>query len=440
MFGIDTILLLIVSIAIFVPAQMLAKKIKLAPPVFYLILGVLFGSGGLALASDSLYLLGNANFFPNLNSYNQFALYLMFMGAGFSITLKRNKNKSENKEEKKGNVTKLSTIPVYFETAALAISLIILSMIPATNIGLTPIEIAVICCSLGMASPANVIPMTMEHIQAGRLGRNGIANDMVLASVLDNSTPLPYFIPILVIALGSTMNIPLNPILLVAVAAVALVLFLVVGAGIGLLAGKIFLPLAEKYENDKKLIFVALAIYLVLAVGTIILLQINGVNAAMGLFGIFVAMLSGAGVNTLASPALSQKIRLELTKLFAMFGTPIVFTTVGSQINLTIFRDVRLIALLVLIVFLSVFYKAIATKFVLKKEDGYLDGDIKYAISCFVPKGITLVNFSVILSPMLAGTDSQLIPTMILLASITILITIPTGVTLMSNKGKEWLS
>ncbi len=438
MFGFDTIMLIVLSAILFIPAQYLSKRFKIAPPIFYLIIGVLFGVGGLSLFNNSFYILGNNNYFPNANTYNSFALYLMFMGAGFSISLKKNKEK----KEKKGTVSKLSTIPVYFESFSLFIILnIIFYLFPSISLGLTIYEIALICSLLSMASPANVVPLTSVHIQNGLIGRNNIANDMVLVSVLDNSTPLPYILPIIIIVLGSALNLNLNPILLVIIALVVLIIFLIVGTCIGFINGKLFLPLATKYKNDgKKLILIALCMYLFLLLCIILLSQINAIRSVMGLFGIFLAMLTGAGINTLASKSISQKIRLQLNKLFAIFGSPIVFITVGAQINLTIFKNIKLIFIVFTIMFLSILLKSLATKYVLKKDGSYLNGDINYAISCFIPKGITLVNFSVILTPMLANTNSNLIPTMILIAGLTILVTIPLGVTLMSNKGKEWLS
>lgn len=438
MFGFDTIMLVIISAIMFIPAQFLSRKFKIAPPIFYLIIGVLFGVGGLAHLSNSFYILGNVNYFPHSSSYNTFALYLMFMGAGFSISLKKNKGK----KKQKGSVSKLSTVPVYFEAITLFVFLnVLFYAVPSINMGLNIYEIALICAIISMASPANVIPITSSHIQEGRTGRNNIANDMILASVLDNSTPMPYLLPIMIVVLGSALNISLNPVLLVILALMAMGVFLIIGAVAGFVAGKLFLPLAEKYENNnKKLIFVALAMYVVLVICIATLSQINAVKSMMGLFGIFVAMISGAGINTLANQQTAQKIRLQLNKLFAIFGTPIVFISVGSQINLTVFKDFKLIMLILCIIAFSVILKSLATKYVLKKDDGYLQGDINYAISCFIPKGITLVNFSVVLKPMLSNTNSNLIPTMILIASITILITIPLGVTLMSTKGKAWLS
>lgn len=87
--GIDILFLMIISVTMFFIGQFVLKKTKVAPAIVYLLFGITFGVGGLALLNDSMYILGNSEYFPNEASYSSYALYLMFMGAGFSISLKK---------------------------------------------------------------------------------------------------------------------------------------------------------------------------------------------------------------------------------------------------------------------------------------------------------------------------------------------------------------
>ena len=75
----DILALLIISPVLFLIGQFVAKKAKIAPPIFYLILGVLFG-GSIGV----VHIFGNKDLLPNMANYNTIALWLMFFGAGFN--------------------------------------------------------------------------------------------------------------------------------------------------------------------------------------------------------------------------------------------------------------------------------------------------------------------------------------------------------------------
>lgn len=336
---------------------------------------------------------------------------------------------------------KLSTIPIYLEIICLSLLMIGLSYVfSGFKFQISIIEIIMIVSIFAMSSPTNIIPISMEHIKQGRLGRNNFTNKMILSSVLDNNTPMPVMLITLSIVLGPALGLGDN----VFVVLVTSIVLLVVSGGIGILIGfiisKILNSLGKRVgENKKVLTIYSLLFFVIFSVIMLGLGSIPAVASVLGLFGIFLAMFVGIGINTFEQNGLAPKIRMELTKMFAMFGAPIVFISVGTKIDLMVFKEIGVIVTLLVILLLSVVIKSVGTTLALKGS-GHSKGDVKYAIACFIPKGITLVNFTIILGGIVGGeVMPDYLNFMIIFSAIAILITIPLGVTLMSFKGKEWL-
>ncbi len=427
MIGLDVILILAMAFVLFQLGQWIQKKTGILDIIVYLVLGVIFGAGGLALLNGNFYFFGNLNYFPSLSTYNTLLLYCMFMGAGFSINLKKDKNAP--KKEKNTIAQRLTMIPVYVETLIVSTVMYGLFNMGVFTVSLNYIECLFFAAVFAGASPANIIPITMQKMAEGKVGNKNITSSVILASASDFVAPLPILLLTLIMILKEAVGMEQNTFLVIGLALIVLIVMGIAGVALGFVLTKLYNFLGKNALDQKKQTTVyTLAMYLTFALIVLGLKQFDAVNMAMGLFGIFFALFVGTGINSYEGNGLSGKVRQDLTKLFAVFGIPSVFTTVGAGISLLLFKDVMNIILILIIVAIAVAAKAFAAKYSIKNISGLDKGDIDYAMAATIPKGITLVNFSLVVGPMLVGYPSDLVPFMQSLAAIAILITIPWGV------------
>ncbi len=438
MYGLDILLLIGLSLILFKIAQFIQAKTKVLPLITYLILGVIFGSGGLALLNENFYFFDNVNYFPNISRYSTFMLYLMFIGAGFSLNIK--KDKDAPKKEKNPIATRLMTIPVYIESIVVGTLMYAFSKLGIFGFELTYWECLFLAVTLAMASPANVIPLTMKKMGEGKTGNKGIMNSVILASASDFITPLPIMLIALILLLRNAVGLELSIPLAIIGSLLVLITLTAFGVAFGFLLSKILSPLGKKYaESGKPTTYFSLAYYLIFVVVLLFAMEVPAIASALGLFGIFFALFFGAGINSFDSTGLKAKVRLDLTKFFALFGTPIVFTKVGAGISLLVLADIKNVILILIILAISCLVKVVVSYYSIKNIEGLDKGDIRYAAVCAIPKGIAIINFSLVLQPMIASYDSYYLTFMMTLASISVLITLPIGITLINKIGDEEL-
>ncbi len=437
MLRIDIFLIMALAFGLFKLGIVVQKKFGILPIILFLILGIIFGSGGLALLDENFYFFANPKFFPSQSSYNTFLLYLMFFGAGFSMNLKKN----GEKKEKSSIVVRLMSLPVNIEGFVVGISLYLLLTTGLAGFELPLAQCFFISFGLAMASPANIIPISMQKISEGKVGKKNITESMIVASSADNLTPMVFLIPAMILTVGQITGVQQNIVVVLISNILFFVLVVILAFGFGFVVSKISKPFAEKIEatNGSTTLY-AVAHYLVLAVLIYISYFIPVIGSAMGMYGIFFAMFAGAAINTFDDSAIKTKLRMDLTRGFSMFGSPVVFTTVGAGVSLLVFKEISMIIIILIVICISVAVKSYVTYLSLKDVEGIEKADIRYAIACFVPKGIVVVNFLTIITPILGGYNSPLMPFMAVLAAINILITIPIGVIYMNKIADEELA
>lgn len=124
----------------------------------------------------------------------------------------------------------------------------------------------------------------------------------------------------------------------------------------------------------------------------------------------------------------SDIIKADGNKLFALFGVPIIFIYVGSGININSLLDIKQLIFFMMITL-------IAVKFVLRDKK-YAPGERKFAALCYIPKGMALINFIVIFGAIL-NKESSFVSFMTMLSTISVIVSMSIGLPMMANaKGK----
>lgn len=425
----DMIYLVVISVILFWIAQFIEQKTNVAKPIVYLILGILFGVGGLALWNPSFYIFANPALFPSSSNYSTLVLYLMFMGAGFSLQVKK---KGENK--KKDDSLKMGVVPVIFEATFMAGIFYGMTKIIQLPVQVSFAEILIIVILLAMASPATIIPITLDHISQGRVGKDNFSENLIVASLLNNNVMMPAVIVVLILGFGGKLGFNTNPMVTLLIATIVLVVFILFGILLGYVETKVLSKLPESFK-EKNIDLYSMLYFIVFLIIVLLMQTVPLLAAMINFTGAFCAMFIGASLNYFALPQEKGKIRASLTKYFGIVGMPIIFSTVGAHIDLRIFTNASVLLFLFVILACSIGLQMIGIWLVSK---GHSKNDMKYNMVAFLPKGVGLVNMTLLFLSITngGGSAAQLAFT---LAGMAIIVTIPIGVTLMQVKGKEWL-
>ena len=426
----EIILLALASLFSFYVVKKLSKKTKMETQILYLILGILLGV-----------ILQHTKFndieglFPMVSSYNMFALLFMFFVTGFTIDLAQIK--------KSGAVTaRLFSFPPYLETFVMTIVIfLVVLLIPSLGFHLSLAETLVIAAIFSMASPANIVPICSEMIRSGQTGKNNMPGTMILASLADGFITIPIIFPALFVVLTRQTEgkIPVSKLILVTLGSILAILIaiavgMLIGKGLLFVFEKLFYKLSDKDQSKfKDYLVILIAFGLVCLVGAF-LRSVESISKAVTLFGILIACGAGFAMNQFDSTGVSKIIRRDGNKLFAMFGMPIIFMYVGASIDLRALLTLRLLVLFAFIAFLAVSIKALTAVRVLK-DNKYTAGEKRFVAFCLIPKGVSLINFSVILGTLL-DPRSDLVVFMTMLAAVSVILTMSIGIPLIrKSKG-----
>ncbi|WP_305768353.1 cation:proton antiporter [Candidatus Epulonipiscium viviparus] len=438
----DFIYLLILSIAVYYAAQYVLKFVKIARPVLYLIVGiamcVVFNFAGTSMEE----------IFPNANSYSAYALLLLFLASGFNMNRKKTK-----KDEANSAMAALGFIPAYFEAILMAFILMVVSKLAAEVLGfeITFFESLLVSSILAMSSPAIIVPTSLNLVSKGYIDKNNIPSQMIGASLMDNFTPFPLIIIALIAAVANKVDIEqmvgmeMNWLIYAAIVGifiVACILMILFGVVIGRVLVKIFSPLFVKVVStgsEKIFAIVATTLSLVGVAIIVALYQIPVAGDVFVSFGILIITAVGATIVKEDKTGGTEKLGVFSNWLFAVIGMPVVFINVGANLDFGVIASPSLIIVLLIVIVASVGLKSVATMFVLR-GDKYTVGEKKYAIMCFVPKGVTLINFGVAFSGILILADMvYLIDFMMMLAAIITLVTMTAGGTILDKADDRWI-
>ncbi|MGL5380136.1 cation:proton antiporter domain-containing protein [Clostridium sp.] len=424
----DILALVVIAPILFIVGQFISKKTKIAPPIFYLAMGILFGG-----SAGIVHIFGNQDLLPNMANYNTIALWLMFFGAGFNIDL--NKLKTSGKD----TIT-LSSLPVFIEG-------IIMTVIVTIGVKVLPLgfdlgfwQVMIIMMLFAMASPANIIPACVGYNMKGYAGKNRITDSLITASIFDNFIPFPLLVVALILTVAPAMGMELSPIMITGIVfavVVGLVIVCVISGVLGGIAAKALSPLSDKVHqnpDNKKLKIAYTMIYFIIFA---FLLNLSGPLKSLA---VLIIVAISVGINQKEKNKLGSVIGLNSSIIFAMFGSPIIFTYVGSLINIRALLNPVMLIFGITVTFIAILIKGFVTKRIVLKDNRYTEGERIFAAASFVPKGIILVNFSLILmGPLNAVGLGYIIDFMILMAAISIVASVPLGITLLDKAGDKWL-
>lgn len=424
----DILILIIISVILFSIAQFIEKKLKIASPITYLLVGILFGE-----SIGIIHIFGNIELLPNMLNYNTIALWIMFFGAGFNIDVSRLKAGGKD-------TIMLASIPAIFEGIIMTgIVYLFLQVVPL-GVDLNIYELLLIMALFAMASPANVVPSCINYNMKGYAGENRITDSMITASVFDNFTPMPVTLVAIVLVLGPSLGMELTPLIVIGAivgAIVGMILICGISAYIGTIMAKILAPFSDKVANNpenKQLKIIYTFTYFI-----ILVIALHIIPAIKSLAVLIVIALS-MGVNMKEKNQLGKSMGMTLSITFAIFGMPIVFAYVGSLINVDALLNPTMLIFGIIITYIAAMVKGLITAKIVLKDEKYTNGERTFAAIGFLPKGIVLVNFSLILMDMLNSSGlGYLIDFMILLAAISIVASVPLGVTLLGKAGDKWL-
>ena len=348
------------------------------------------------------------------------ALLFVFFVSGFSINIAQ--------LAKSGSITvKLFSIPSYAET--LIMSFLIFWLTP-----LGYMESLIVAAIFASASPANMISICSNMIQEKNVGSNNLPSTMIMACIVDSFITIPIIFAGIFILMSENAGW-LKILEIVILILVGIILALLTGIVLGrielVFVHRLFAKM-HKPSNPQKMKFVLILIAFFIALLISFLLQsVQVIHKAVMLFGILIMFGIGISMNRYDTTGVNTVIARHGSLLFAMFGMPSIFMYVGSIIDLKVLLNIKLLVLLIAITCMAVMIKRITTKFVLK-DPKYSMAERNFAANCFIPKGVALINFSVIFGAIL-GNDNDFVSFMRMLATIGIIITMTWGIPKIKN-------
>ena len=399
-----------VSLISYFVVKKLCKITKMECQILYLIIGIGIGFALKLFNMDSV-----DQLFPKIGQYNTIALLFVFFVSGFSINI--------SQLIQSGPVTaKLFSIPSYVET-------FVMMFLIAWLTPLGYLESLIVAAIFASASPANMISICAKMIQTKNTGKNNLPSTMIMACIVDSFITIPIVFAGIFILMSQGAGW-LKIVGIVLLILLGIVLALLTGIVLGrmelLFVHHLFKKI-HKPDNSQNIKYILILIAFFLALLISFLLQsVDAIQKAVTLFGILIMFGIGISMNRYDKTGVNKMIARNGNSLFAMFGMPSIFMYVGSIIDLKVLLNIRFLILLIAITCIAVIVKRMATKFVLK-DPRYSKAEREFAANCFIPKGVALINFSVIFGAIL-GNDHSIVSFMRMLATIGILITMTYGI------------
>ena len=415
------------SVTCFFIINKLSKVIKLEKQILFLLLGIVLGLILRASGYESL-----NTIFPVISQYNMTALMFMFFVAGFTINIKLLK--------KSGSLTaKMFLIPTYFETILMSVCMFAaVKMIPSVGYKLGFVEALIIAAIFSTSSPANIIPVCSTMIKDGYTDKNNIPGTIILSSIIDGFAIFPIVFASLFILLMQSTGIEITAIKLIQIilgSIVCIVLSIAAGIVIGriiVLITSVIFKNADIDRQKKYKDYLIITLAFALAVGiTSLLKNIDALKSADSVFGILIMCGIGASINHFDNTGVSDIIRKNGNNLFALFGMPVIFTYVGSEIDLPSLLNIKQLLFFTALIAIAIFIKGLAAKFVLRDKK-YSNGERKFAARCFIPKGMSLINFTVLFGAILTQ-ESSFILFMTMLGTIGVIVSMSIGLPLITK-------
>lgn len=397
----------------------LAKLTSIPPLIFYIVLGILFGSSGIVnifaipqvLHASSIY---NTNI----------SLIILFISAGLGINFVIIK--------KTGLTTLLlSTLPVHIEAFLMALVLYFLMHIFDTGFSLTLLQTLIITILLAMGSAAIVVSNITDHHQRGLKSPNSIGDNMLVSSVLDNFTIMILLVLVLSIVISNASNSSTSILFTVGLSLLNMFLAILFGVLQAYLAYTIIKHINRLYKLNP--LFVCIVI-LILAIVSIYQVKY------LASYNVLTALAIGVTFNLALSKTSDRQSAAKYVGLiYKYFAGPIIFISLGAALELDKLFNINLLLVGIISYIVASIIKGAITYFILKRS-AYSHNEIKYAVANFSVKGTGAINFSIALASVFAVNNITFISDfMSYIAVIYVLISIPITTIVFTAKTKKWL-
>ena len=281
------------------------RKLTIPGLVGMLFLGIVFGPYALGLISRDLLAVSN--------DFRLIALIVILLRGGFELS-------KDTLNRVGGRVLLLSTIPAIIEGATV-------TFLGPPLLGITTMEAAILGSILAAVSPAVVVPLMIRFMEQGKGAEKGIPTMVLAAASIDDVFVIVVYSVLIGIYTGSNVNVAWQ----LAGIPVSIMLGAVVGMILGFALFKIF-----KHFNPR-----ATKRVLVLLGLSILLVRMEYLVAAWVPFAALLAVMAIGFIILEKDEHMAHEISAKLGKIW-IFAEIVLFTMVGTQVNLEVVLDAGL--------------------------------------------------------------------------------------------------
>ncbi len=365
------------------------RKLTIPGLVGMLLLGVVFGPYALGLISGDLLAVSN--------DFRLIALIVILLRGGFELS-------KDTLNRVGGRVLLLSMIPAIVEGVAI-------TFLGPPLLGITYMEAAILGAILGAVSPAVVVPLMIRFMEQGKGAEKGIPTMILAAASIDDVFVIVVYSVLIGIYTGSAVNVAWQ----LAGIPVAIMLGVVVGMILGFALFRIFKAFNPR-ATKRVLVLLGLSILLV---------RMEHLVAAWVPFAALLAVMAIGFIILEKDEHMAHEISAKLGKIW-IFAEIVLFTMVGTQVNLEVVLDAGLAG--AAIIGLGLVARSAATYGCLLGSDLTVPERL-FVVIAYVPKATVqaAIGGAPLAAMVLAGMDTGPGEVILAVAVLSIVLTAPLG-------------
>ena len=377
------------------------RKIKLPGLIGLLFLGVLIGPYCLNTLSPDLAAVAG--------DLRLIALIVILLRAGLEIS-------SEALAKVGFRAMLLSFVPCIFEVSAVV-------LIAPRILGITYTEAAMLGAILGAVSPAVIVPLMISFIKQGRGSKKAVPTLVLAGASCDDAVAIVLFSSFLGMYLGGSVNVAAQ----IATVPISVIIGITTGLVIGIALYKLF----DRFNpRATKRVLILLGI-------SIIMLHFEHSISEIAPFSALVAIMAIGFIILEKRQHYAHEISSKLGKIW-IFAQLLLFTLVGSQVNLKVAVAAGLAGLAVILT--GLLGRSIGVQICLLKSELATKERVFVGLS-YLPKATVqaAIGAAPLMAMKAAGMDILAGEIILATAVLSIIITAPTGAFVISWAGKNLL-
>ena len=384
---------MVVSIAGVIIASMFVawffRIIKIPELIGILFLGIVLGPYALNWLDPSLVKISG--------QLTKAALIVILLRAGFEL--------SRDKLSRVGRPALLmSFIPAIFEA-------IVVMFLSKYFLDFTLMEGAILGAVLGAVSPAVVVPLMIKFIDERRGTKKGIPTLILAGSSIDDVFVIVVYSILIGIYTGGNINIVW--------ALAGIPISIILGILVGVLCGIILYKFFDKFNpRATKRVLIILSV-------SVILVQVEHLTKQWIPFASLLAIMSIGYIILQKRSKYAHELSLKLSKIW-LFAEIILFTMVGTQVNIQVAWEMGAIG--ALIIFLALIARSIGTWLSLFGTD-FNNKEKLFIVISYIPKATVqaAIGGAPLLAMQAAGMNIFPGEKILAMAVLSIILTAPLG-------------